>query len=98
MLREFNSFLKQHNVIGLAVAVVIGAAVGKLVSALVADLIMPVIGALTPQGNWRETVLQVGNIKFAIGDFIGAFFDFVIIAAVVFLLVKSLVREKAEKK
>lgn len=98
MLGEFKAFLKQHNVVGLAVAVVIGAAVGKLVSALVADLIMPVIGALTPQGNWRETVLAVGNIKFAIGDFIGAFIDFVIIAAVVFMIVKTLLKEKPEKK
>ena len=49
MLGEFKSFLKQHNVVGLAVAVVIGGAVGKLVTALVADLIMPIIGALTPQ-------------------------------------------------
>jgi large conductance mechanosensitive channel len=98
MLGEFKAFLKQHNVVGLAVAVVIGGAVGKLVTALVSDLIMPVIGALTPQGNWRETVLQVGDVKFAIGDFIGAFIDFVIIAAVIFLIVRTFLKEKAEKK
>jgi len=98
MLGEFKAFLKQHNVVGLAVAVVIGGAVGKLVTALVSDLIMPVIGALTPQGNWRETVLQVGDVKFAIGDFIGALIDFVIIAAVIFLIVRTFLKEKAEKK
>ena len=98
MLGEFKSFLKQHNVVGLAVAVVIGGAVGKLVTALVADLIMPIIGALTPQGNWREAVIQVGNIKFAVGDFIGAFIDFVIIAAVIFMIVKTFLKEKPEKK
>jgi large conductance mechanosensitive channel len=98
MLGEFKAFLKQHNVVGLAVAVVIGAAVSKLVTALVADLIMPIIGTLTPQGNWREAVLQIGSVKLAIGDFIGAFIDFIIIAMVVFLIVKTLLKEKPEKK
>jgi len=98
MLGEFKAFLKQHNVVGLAVAVVIGGAVGKLVTALVADLIMPIIGALTPQGNWREAIIQAGNIKFAIGDFIGAFIDFVIIATVIFMIVKTFLKEKPEKK
>jgi len=98
MLGEFKSFLKQHNVVGLAVAVVIGGAVGKLVTALVADLIMPIIGTLTPQGNWREAVLQIGSVKLALGDFIGAFIDFVIIATVIFFIVKIFLKEKPEKK
>ena len=94
MLSEFKAFLRQHNVVGLAVAVVIGGAVGKLVTALVGDLIMPVIGALTPQGNWRAATITVGSIKFGVGDFVGAFIDFVIIAAVVFLIVKSFLKEE----
>lgn len=98
MLGEFKAFLKQHNVVGLAVAVVIGGAVGKLVTALVADLIMPVIGIITPTGNWREAVLQVGPIKFGVGDFIGAFIDFVIIAAVIFLIVKNVLKDEPAKK
>lgn len=98
MLGEFKAFLRQHNVVGLAVAVVIGGAVGKLVTALVADLIMPVVGALTPDGNWREATLTVGSIKFGIGDFAGAFIDFVIIAAVIFLIVKNLLKEAPAKK
>jgi large conductance mechanosensitive channel len=98
MLGEFKAFLKQHNVVGLAVEVVIGAAVSKLVTALVADLIMPIIGTLTPQGNWREAVLQIGSVKFAVGDFIGASIDFIIIATVVFLIVRTFLKEKPEKK
>jgi large conductance mechanosensitive channel len=84
-------------VIGLAVAVVIGGAVGKLVTALVGDMIMPVVGALTPSGNWREATLTVGTIKFGIGDFAGAFIDFVIISFVVFILVKNLIKEAPAK-
>lgn len=98
MLGEFREFLNKHNVVGLAVAVVIGAAVGKLVTALVSDLVMPIIGTLTPQGNWREAILQIGSVKLAIGDFIGAFIDFVIIAAVIFFIVKILVKEMPEEK
>lgn len=98
MLGEFKEFLRQHNVVGLAVAVVIGGAVGKLVTALVSDLIMPILGVVTPSGNWREAVLQVGPIKFGAGDFIGALIDFVIIAAVVFLIVKTVIKDEPAKK
>lgn len=97
MLKEFKEFLMKHGVIGLAVAVVIGGAVGKLVTALVGDIIMPVVGALTPSGNWREAVLQIGSIKFGIGDFLGAFVDFVIISLVIFLIVKNLIKEAPAK-
>lgn len=97
MFKEFKAFLAQHNVVGLAVAVVIGGAVGKLVTALVADLIMPIIGAVTPSGNWREAVLAIGPIRFGIGDFIGAFIDFVIIAAVIFFIVKNLLKDEPAK-
>lgn len=97
MLDEFKVFLTKHGVIGLAVAVVIGGAVSKLVSALVSDLIMPVVGILTPEGNWREATLTVGRIKFGIGDFAGAFIDFVIISFVIFMIVKNLLKEPAAK-
>lgn len=97
MFGEFRSFLAKHNVVGLAVAVVIGGAVGKLVTALVADLVMPIIGAVTPSGNWREAVLAIGPVHLAIGDFIGAFIDFVIIAAVVFFIVRSVVKDEPAK-
>lgn len=98
MLGEFKEFLRQHNVVGLAIAVVIGGAVGKLVTALVTDLVMPIIGAVTPTGNWREAVLTIGNIHLGIGDFIGAFIDFVIIATVIFIIVKNVLKEEPVKK
>jgi large conductance mechanosensitive channel len=98
MIGEFKSFLMKHNVVGLAVAVVIGGAVGKLVTALVSDLIMPIVGLVTPEGNWREAVITIGNLKLAVGDFIGAFIDFVIIAAVVFLIVKTAIKDEPEAK
>src|SRR5512147_3245551 len=63
MMGEFKAFLLKHGVIGLAVAVVIGGAVGKLVTALVSDLIMPIVGAFTPSGNWREATVTIGSVK-----------------------------------
>jgi large conductance mechanosensitive channel len=93
MIGEFKAFLLKHGVIALAVAVVIGGAVQKLVAALVADLIMPIIGAMTPSGDWRTATLSIGTVKFGVGDFLGAMLDFLIIALVVFIIVKMLVKE-----
>lgn len=93
MIGEFKAFLLKHGVMALAVAVVIGGAVQKLVAAIVADLIMPIIGALTPSGDWRTATCTIGSVKFGVGDFLGAVLDFLIIALVVFLIVKMLVRE-----
>ncbi|MCZ7373050.1 MAG: MscL family protein [Candidatus Methanoperedens sp.] len=87
-------FLNKYGVIGLAVAFVMGAAVTKLVAALVADLIMPIIGALIPGGDWSKATLDIANIKFMVGDFVGALIDFIIIALVIFLIVKNLIKEK----
>ncbi len=97
MMGEFKEFLTKHGVVGLAVAVVIGGAVGKLVTALVADLVMPIVGAFTPSGDWRQATLTLGNIKFGIGDFAGAFIDFVIISFVIFMIVKNLIKDEPKK-
>ncbi len=91
---EFMEFLNKYGVIGLAVAFVMGAAITKLVTALVNDLIMPVIGALIPGGDWRTATLDIGNIKFLVGDFAGVLIDFIIIAFVIFMIVKMIVKEK----
>jgi len=95
---EFMEFLQKYQVIGLAVAVVIGAAATKLVNSTVTDVIMPIIGILTPNGNWRDSVLQIGPIKFLVGDFIGAIIDFLIIAIVIFLTVKYIMKGDISKK
>jgi len=97
-LGEFMEFLKKYQVVGLAVAFIIGAALTKLVTAFVNDIIMPVVGALIPGGNWRTAVLQMGPAKFMIGDFVGALIDFLIIAVVVFSLIKFVMREDATQK
>jgi large conductance mechanosensitive channel len=97
-VEEFMEFLMKYQVIGLAVAFIIGAAATKLVSATVADIIMPVIAVLIPGGDWRASVVDVGPIKFLVGDFVGNIIDFVIIALVIFLIVKFMIKGDTSKK
>lgn len=97
-VQEFMDFLMKYQVIGLAVAFIIGAAATKMVTATVNDIIMPIIGALIPGGEWRTTVVQAGPIKLLVGDFVGAIIDFIIIALVVFLVVKYMMKGDTSKK
>jgi len=93
---EFMAFLNKHKVVGLAIAFIIGAAASKLVTALVNDIIMPIISALIPGGDWKTAVLEAGPVKFLVGDFAGAVIDFAIIALVIFVIVKFVVKDEAK--
>jgi large conductance mechanosensitive channel len=88
-LGGFKQFLLKQNALSLAVGVVIGAAIGKLVSGIVDDLIMPVVALLIPGGEWRTTKLG----PFLVGDLGGRLLDFVIVSAVIYILVITLVKE-----
>ena len=99
MINEFRKFLLQTNALALAVGVIIGAAVGKLVTSLVSDILMPLIGVIIPGGAWRELkwVLSTkpdGTPANAItyGAFIGSVVDFVIVAFVVFMITRALLK------
>ena len=93
---EFRAFLEKRNIIGLALAVIIGGAAGKLVSALVSDILMPVLTFFLPGGEWRDFVFPLGNQNILIGHFMGSILDFLIIALVIFMVMKQL--EKAGLK
>lgn len=95
---EFLTFLKNYQVIGLAVAVIIGAAAGKMVTAMVNDIIMPIVAVLVPGGDWKTSVINVGPVKFLVGDFVGAVIDFAIVALVIFLVVKFIMKSDTSKK
>ena len=87
---EFMTFLSKYGVIGLAIAVIIGGAAGSLVSALVSDILMPLITFFIPGGAWREATLVLGPVVMSIGHFIGSIIDFLIIALVVFIIMKRI--------
>ena len=97
--KDFREFLLKQNALALAVGVVIGAAVGKVVSAIVDDIIMPIVGLILPGGEWRTWELPLthdaagkvtNSIKY--GDLLGRLVDFGIIAIVVFLVTKALLK------
>lgn len=99
MIKDFKEFLLKQNAIALAIGVIIGASIGKVVSSIADDMINPVIGLLLPAGDWRNAKIvlsrttdaagKVSENAIAYGDLIGRTVDFVIIAFVVFLIMKA---------
>jgi large conductance mechanosensitive channel len=88
MWRDFRTFLMKENFIALALAVVLGAAVNKVVQAIVDDFIMPIVGAITPSGDWQKATWDVGSLKFGVGDFLSVLLNFINIGFVVWRLAK----------
>jgi large conductance mechanosensitive channel len=104
MAREFKEFVMRGNVLDLAVGVVIGAAFGKIVSSLVGDVITPPIGVLLggvdfSQIGWvlKPAMGDKPAVVMGIGKFIQAIVDFLVIAFVIFLVVKAVNRMKREE-
>ncbi|HOJ96280.1 MAG TPA: MscL family protein [Methanospirillum sp.] len=99
LLSEFLEFLKEYKVVALAVAFIMGVAATALVKSFVDNLIMPFIGVLTPSGDWKEAVLALGPVQLGIGPFAAECINFIIVALVVFLIAKYVMKEeKVEKK
>ena len=96
MIKEFKAFIMRGNVMDLAVAVIIGGAFGKIISSLVADIIMPLIGLILGGLDFSALAITVGNAKVTYGNFISSVIDFLIIALVIFLMIKAL--DKLMKK
>jgi large conductance mechanosensitive channel len=86
---EFKAFLSNYKVLGLAVAFILGLYLGALVQALVKDLILPVIGIpLSSIGNLSTYTVTFDKQNFVFGDFLIAVITFIIVAFVIFLIVK----------
>lgn len=114
MIQEFKDFIAKGNVMDMAVGIIIGAAFTAIVSSLVADLINPIIGLITGGIDFSNLFVNLGEGEFAslaaareagapvfaYGAFITAVINFLIIAWVVFLLVKGVnkVKEAAVRK
>ena len=116
MIKEFRDFIAKGNVMDLAVGIIIGAAFTAIVNSLVADIINPIIGLIiggvdfsnlyyvmsgtVPEGAGIQTAKDSGAAVFAYGSFITAVINFLIIAFVVFLLVKGVnsIKDRAMRK
>ena len=98
MIKEFIEFLKQYGVVGLAIAVVIGGKANAMVTTFVDGVLMPIVGAMIPGGAWKTATMDIGPIKFLLGPFLGAVIDFVIVAALVFVIAKTLLKQEKVAK
>jgi len=111
VLQEFKKFALQGNVLDMAIGIIIGAAFGKIVSSLVADVLMPPIGLLVGKIDFSSLFLNLSGQDYAslaaakaagaptinYGIFLNNILDFVIVAFVIFLLVKQVNRLKAKE-
>ena len=89
---EFIDFINKYGVIGLAIGFIIGSASKDLVTALVGDILMPIILFFVPGGTWREAALTIGPVVLGLGHFAGALLDYLIIAMIVFFLMRQIKR------
>ncbi len=98
LLSEFRDFALKGNVVDLAVGVIIGAAFGKIVSALVENVLMPPIGFLLGKVDFKDLAISLGTgdkpVLIKYGVFLQTVVDFVIIAFVLFLVLKTLLTLK----
>ena len=97
MMQEFKTFAMRGNVIDMAVGIIIGGAFGKIISSLVADVIMPPIGVLIGGVNFtnlaitlKDAVGDSAAVTIGYGKFIQTVIDFLIIAFVIFMVIKGM--------
>ncbi len=98
LIKEFREFALRGNVIDMAVGVIIGGAFGKIVASLVKDVIMPPLGMLTG-GDFsqftvvlREGATEAETVALQLGSFLNTVVDFLIVALVIFLMVRQMNR------
>lgn len=90
MIKEFKDFISRGNVMDLAVGVIMGAAFTAIVQSLVGNLINPLIGLFLGKIDLSNLVFKVGDATFKYGNFLESIINFLIIAIVVFFLVKAM--------
>lgn len=102
LLAEFKEFAMKGNVIDLAVGVIIGTSFGRIVNSVVEDIIMPPIGLIVGGVDFRDLAVELGTnpagepVLFRYGQFIQTVFEFLIIAAALFAVIKAINRLKRQ--
>lgn len=98
MVKEFVSFLKQYGVIGLAIAVIIGGKLNEFVTSVVQDLLMPLVFQPALKAANVDDIRKLSYNGILYGKVVGSAIDFVIVAIVVFMIAKYVLREEAVTK
>jgi large conductance mechanosensitive channel len=100
MFKEFKTFIMRGNVLDLAIGVIIGGAFGKIVASLVGDVIMPALSPLLGSVNFTDLALRISTdvagkpVLMKYGTFLQTVFEFIIIALVIFMVIKGINRIK----
>lgn len=87
---EFKAFASRGNVVDMAVGVIIGAAFKAIVDSLVNDVVMPFVGIFVDTSSFADVVFHIGGAEILIGSFVAAVVNFLIVAFVIFCMVKML--------
>jgi large conductance mechanosensitive channel len=98
MLKEFKEFISKGNVLDLAVGVIIGIAFGAIVNSIVGDFLMPLIGIILGGIDFSNLSVNIGGAVLPYGKLIQAIINFLIIAFVLFLLVKGINKFRTKKE
>jgi large conductance mechanosensitive channel len=89
MLKQFKDFVMRGNVLDLAIGVIIGGAFGKIIASLVSDMLMPIIGLVMGGVDFSGLSITVGAAVIKWGAFVQTILDFLIVAFVIFIIVKA---------
>lgn len=95
MIKEFKEFISKGNVMDMAVGIIIGGAFTAIVNSLVDSILMPIIGAISGGKSVADMSITVGNAAIGYGAFLQAIIDFLLIAFVLFMIIKALNKAKA---
>ena len=90
MVSEFKEFAMKGSMMDMAAGIIIGAAIGKMVGALVDNILMPIIGAVMGGVDFSSLSMKVGEAAIGYGAFIQALIDFLIIAFVIFMILRTI--------
>lgn len=97
-LKEFKEFISKGNVVDMAFGVIIGGAFGKIVSSLVENILMPIIGIIIGGVDFTNLSITVDHAEVKYGVFLQSVFDFLIIAFVIFIMMKQITKAKSKLK
>lgn len=98
IIKEFKEFISRGSVLDMAVGVIIGGAFTAIVNSLVNDLLTPLLGLITGGLNFQKLSIKVGEAEFLYGSFLSAILNFLMIALVLFLMIKAMNRMHRKKK
>lgn len=99
MMDEFKTFISRGNVMDMAVGVIVGGAFTGIVNSLVGDILMPLIGGITGGIDLSNHVIMIGDSAVCWGNFLQSIINFLIVAWVIFMVVKGInkMKKKEEK-